>query len=504
MVSERVRRVLRPIGLLLSGVVVVALTGAIVAIASLQGPPVTEVRPIDAVSVGAGSTTWVCAPAPVVFTEAAGVDVDYDPDLGTGGDAVSTVVELAAIGDGEAPVMTVGGIGEDGEEADSAGGALTLETRTDVADPQAAVVEPTAAGVPLVGGLTVARADSGDLRALSATTCQQPVTSAMLVGGSTELGSSARLVLSNPGATAATVTLTGWGSTGPLPEIGQVVVPAESVRAVLLEAISLEPRIAIRIDVEGGRVVPTLQDSSLDGLIASGTETIGAAADPATTLTIGAVRLVDDDAARASLRLVNPADEAATVTVELLGPDGPFALEGAVDSVIEAGTVVDISLAGPPNGRYGIRVTSDVPVTGAVTMSRTGTPGEDDPDTAPVDIAWLPASAPVDRGVLPIPTAMVDAVGASVTNPGDAAVDVSTTSYDASGEVLEEGVLPVAAGATVTLPVPEGTVAVVVAGEGILASVVATADAADGTLIAAYPVVGDPYVEQSVQVRVSN
>src|SRR5690606_40144427 len=85
--------------------------------------------------------------------------------------------------------------------------------------------------------------------------------------------------------------------------------------------------------------------------------------------------------------------------------DGAAQLEGAVGSVVEPGTVVDISLAGVPSGSYGLRVTSDEPVTGAVRTVRTGTAGEDDPDTPPVDVAWTPATQPADRGVVPIPTA---------------------------------------------------------------------------------------------------
>jgi hypothetical protein len=44
----------------------------------------------------------------------------------------------------------------------------------------------------------------------------------------------------------------------------------------------------------------------------------------------------------------------------------------------------------------------------------------------------------------------------------------------------------------------------VLEGEAILASAVVTGTAADGTLISAYPIVGDPYTEQNVTVRVTN
>ncbi|GAB2616994.1 DUF5719 family protein [Pseudactinotalea suaedae] len=495
--------VLRRIGLVLSGLLVLALTVGVGLAGTVAGPPETTAIEVEPLSVGAGATTWVCAAAPTLPTAAAGDDVDYDPDLGTGGGAVATLAELTALGSSEAPTMTVGPIAEAGSDAGTAGPVATM-SQPDVTDPYVGVVEPFADGVPLVGGVSVARADAGDLRGLSVTTCQQPVSSAVLVGGSTQLGASARLVLSNPGETTASVTLTGWGATGPLPDIAPMVVPAGGVRTMLLETISLEPRIAIRLDVEGGRVVPTIQDTSLDGLIPAGTELVGPAADPTTDLTIAGSALSDADSASALLRLVNPGVDAATVQVEMLGPEGAAVLAGAEASVIEPGTVADISLAGVPTGLYGVRVTSDVPITGAVQLTRTGTAGEEDPDTAPVDIAWLPASAPVSAGVLPVPSGLVDTAVLTVTNPGTADTDVSVRTYDAAGQVGLESTVPVTAGATAELEVPDGTIAVLLEGEGFLASAVVAGDAENGSLISAYPIVNDPYTEQSVAVRVTD
>lgn len=503
MARSRGSGVLRRIGLALSGLLVLALTVGVGIAGTLAGPPETTVVEAEPLSVGAGATTWVCAAAPTLPTAAAGDDVEYDPDLGTGGGAVATLADLTAVGEVEAPAMTVGAIAEAGTDAGTAGSVATI-SQPDITDPYVGVVEPFADGVPLVGGVSIARADGGDLRGLSVTTCQQPVSSAVVVGGSTQLGASARLVLSNPGETTASVTLSGWGSTGPLPDIAPMVVPAGGVRTLLLETISLEPRLAIRLDVEGGRVVPTIQDSSLDGLIPAGTEIVGPAADPTTDLTVAGVAISDDDSASALLRLVNPGSDAATVQVEMLGPEGATVLAGAESSVIEPGTVADISLAGLPTGRYGVRVTSDVPVTGAVQLSRTGTAGEEDPDTLPVDIAWLPASEPISAGVLPVPTGLVDTVLLTATNPGAADTEVSVRSLDAAGAVSQEATLPIPAGATVDLEVPVGTIAVVLEGEGILASAVVSGDAENGALISAYPVVGDPYTEQSVAVRVTD
>lgn len=503
MARSRRSGVLRRIGLALSGLLVLALTVGIGLAATLAGPPSSSPTEVEPLSVGAGATTWLCAPAPTLPTAEAGEDVEYDPDLGTGGGAVATLADLTAIGAGDTPTMTVGSLAEAGTDAGTAG-TLATWSQPEITDPYVGVVEPFAEGVPLVGGVSVARADGGDLRGLSATACQQSVSSAVLVGGSTQLGASARLVLANPGETTASVSLSGWGATGPLPDIAPLVVPAGGVRTLLLETISLEPRLAIRLDVEGGRVVPTIQDSSLDGLIAAGTETVGAAADPTTDLTIAGAAISEAESASALLRLVNPGLDAATVMVEMLGPDGAEVLPGAESSVIEPGTVADISLAGLPTGQYAVRVTSDVPVTGAVRMARTGTAGEDDPDTAPVDIAWLPASAPVDAGVLQLPTDLVDTVLVTATNPAAVDAEVSVRAYDATGEVIQDETVSLAAGATTRVEIPDATLAVVLEGDGILASAVVAGEASDGTLISAYPITGDPYTEQSVAVRVTD
>lgn len=500
-VSARASALLRRVGLLVSGLVVLGLAGGVVGAAATFEPPTPSVVEVPELRVGAGATSWVCAPAPTLPTAAAGEDLEYDPDLGTGGGSLATLADLTAVGDAGRPVMSAGAIGQDRVDVGGAGQVATV-SEPDVTDPVVAVVEPDAEGVPLVAALGLARADSGDLRGLVASVCQQPVASALLVGGSTALGSSARLILSNPGDTAATVRVTAWGATGVLPDPPTVVVPAGAVRAVLLETISLEPRVAVRIDAEGGRVVPVIQDSALDGLVAAGTDMVGQTADPTTELLVGGLLLSSADGASASLRLLNPGETAATVTVETLGPDGAAQLEGAVGSVVEPGTVVDISLAGVPSGSYGLRVTSDEPVTGAVRTVRTGTAGEDDPDTPPVDVAWTPATQPADRGVIPIPTALAERVDVSVTNPGTAAIDVTVTAYDELGRAIDERAVAVGAGATAPLEVPAGALVLVVEGEGVVAGAVVTSEAEDGVLVSAYPMVPDPYTEQSVRVRV--
>src|SRR5690606_72682 len=114
---------------------------------------------------------------------------------------------------------------------------------------------------------------AGDLRGVGAASCRRPATETWLVGGGTELGSSAWLVLQNPGRTAATVEVALWGPSGPVDVAGapEYLVPAGTERALLLEGVAAEqPRIAVRLTASGGQVAAYLQDSRLRGLVPQG------------------------------------------------------------------------------------------------------------------------------------------------------------------------------------------------------------------------------------------
>jgi hypothetical protein len=66
-------------------------------------------------------------------------------------------------------------------------------------------------------GVQVERIGQGDLSGLAAATCVKPEADLWLVGGSTRLGDSARLVLVNPSRVTTEVTATIYGPTHPSP-----------------------------------------------------------------------------------------------------------------------------------------------------------------------------------------------------------------------------------------------------------------------------------------------
>src|SRR5699024_138502 len=116
---------------------------------------------------------------------------------------------------------------------------------------------------------------------LASAACAVPASSVWLVGGSTAVGNSAQLTITNSGDSPARVHVRGWSGTGPETEPAPILLAAGESRVVLLEAAWLADRIAVHLQSEGGRITAALQDSRLDGITPAGLDFVTAAADPA-------------------------------------------------------------------------------------------------------------------------------------------------------------------------------------------------------------------------------
>ena len=119
-------------------------------------------------------------------------------------------------------------------------------------------------------------------------------------------------------------------------------MPAGQTVGVLLESAAADPRLALSMTSERNTLIPALVTESLDDETPAGTEVLTAGAAPGTDLTVPGVVLVDPaeqgqsaDAAGAvssdvpAVRVVNPGDQAATVSLSMLGPEGEEQLAGA-------------------------------------------------------------------------------------------------------------------------------------------------------------------------------
>lgn len=408
------------------------------------------VAPAVVVPVPPAATTLVC-PGPLrLITEADGEDVVYDPQFEPapgGSDSGLRAVTAAAGGPAGAGVLG------------PLGGAPTTELTA--VGPAGAVTEVGAAGAtvlrvqpvgdtPAWAAAAVATVTTqGDLRGLAAASCQTPGTDAWLVGGGTEIGTSARLVLQNPGATPATVTFELWGPTGAVEPAGspEFLVPAGSERVVLLEGVAAEQRrIVVHLSTTGGAVTAYLQDSRVRGLVPAGVDLVVPGAAPATTQVVAGLTLAAstaEDADPAVVRLLAPA-ESATARITLLGASGPLELS-PVD--LAAGEVVDVPLGGIEAGQYTAVVAADRPVVAAVAVTRVAA------GDGPVERAWAAAREPGAAGPVAVPPGVDAALAVGVVPTSAESATVTVEAIGADGAALGSRELTVPAGTTTLLPV---------------------------------------------------
>ena len=506
--SRRHRRplgqtVARGVGILTS----VALAAAVGGVAWWEhAAPTTPTPQLQALSLAqpGGATTYVCPHAPTNTLR--GTDV---------GAMDSTTAIVPAKGTGAA------------QSATYAGRSVPTDTVTSMNSAEGGILAlvPADGRVANAVGSVTTLTKSGDLRGLTAAPCTQPAAMSWIVGGSIAAGSSAELRLTNPGVTPATAKVTLYGSIGrlSLPSNGEVTVPAGGSSSLALETKgSQDPRIAVSVEADGGSVVPALVTESLDGETPAGTDVITPGAAPATDLVIPGVEIVEpasqgevpqaktgaDSSDTPAVRIVNPGQAPATVSVTMLGKDGARSLSGAQSVTIDAGSVFDIQLAGVPAGTYGVQVTSSTPVGAAVRMVRSGGEYPARSKALVHDQAWAQAALPgaADSGLLAVPRSASLSSAVTVANSG-AATSVTLSSLDGSWRQD----VKVAKGSSVVVEVPAKVAAVRLnsAGQedssgasrtssGLAAATIVTAQAGGdlaGTLISTVPAQPDATVQ---------
>lgn len=479
------------------------LAAGAVALTAWTGPapaaPTQEVGAAD-IDAPAGVVTYGCPAAPA--NTLGGIDVRQAVSTTTitpvGPPASLTYAGRAVSATSSTPATLTGAQG-------SGGGILT--------------VSPSDDGRPAgAAGAAISVADAGDLRGLAAAPCSPARSAAWIVGGSTALGSSAELRLTNPGVTTVTAHVRLYGSAGAisLPSNGEVVVEPGKTSSLLLESAgAADPRIALSVESDGGSVVPALVTEGLDGETPAGVEMLTPGASPATEQTIPVVataKAAEQGSEAVSgatssdepvLRVVNPGDSPATVSVMLSGSAGPSPLPGAQAVPIDPGSVFDITLTGIDPGVYGIQVTSDAPVSAAARMVRVGGELPAGSGSLVHDVAWSQAAAP---GALASATALLPRDGVSpglvISSTANEARTVALASPDGSWSTTVD----IPAGTSATAQVPTGVSAVRLSAadpDGLSAAVLLTRKAsgeAAGALIAVLPVIPDSASQSSTRI----
>jgi hypothetical protein len=384
----------------LSIIVALALVGAGVALGWAERaypPPAPAAVSLEAVAVPPGDSVAVCPGALRLPTEGEGEPV-YDPRFDPAATLVDSIGRVVAEGGQGGRSVPLG-------DAVATGLLAPLAVATETVGEAAVRIEAfSAESAPaLATGATFQHIGDGDLRGVAASPCIPAASEAWLVAGSTEPGSSGRVLLTNAGFTNVTADIEVWDGSGLVDAIGLtgLVVPPSSQRAVLLEGfVGDAARLALRVTASGGELAVFLQHSRLQGMTAGGVEIATPGLAPANQLVVPGLDVTDStfDSLRASaLRVLNPGESEAVLSVELWGPDGPTTLPGLEEAAVGPGLVTDLSLAGLPAGRYAAVVTSDQPVVVAGLSLRSGE-GE-----APEEFAWSASTAPQASGFAALP-----------------------------------------------------------------------------------------------------
>ena len=380
---------------------------------------------------------------------------------------------------------------------------------------------PAAAGSTLAGAQSQV-AGAPDYTGFAAASCAEPSGSIWLVGGSTAVGRSTLLSLTNPSPVDATVALTILSPNGAVnaPGMSGIVVKAGAQRVIPLAGYA--PDVAapvVHVVSRGGQVVAALQQSIVRGLDPGGVDLVGAAGDPATHLVIPGVRvfgalgvnkalaLSDWDDVAAAVRVAVPGARAAKVQVSLVPQDaksGGLSFEmdvssGQVSEVgLDSAAQTDSGAVAIPDGMYSVVIDADQPVVAGVRVSTAVDPTAgaastvSDTTAPPSDFAWFGPS-PVLTGDTPVAVASGPAPMLSAVNPSTASATL-TLDPQGGGKVLS---LVIPAGGSGSIAVEPDTVYLVKNAKGMAVAVSFAGDAQ----LAHYAVTSAGPVSGSIVVR---
>lgn len=449
------------------------------------------------VQIPAGLSTLICPAAPVLPDTV----VDVDDEFAQVTDEAITRLETISFPRGtDAAEAVRGTIGETLVPLRAQGSLRTADGENSD-EVSVLTVQPVGDEAGLASGTGFWRVDGGDLRSVSAAPCLAPRADIWLVGGSGELGHSSELTLTNPGLTPATVSVELYGPLGPIdaPLLQSIVVAPGRSTEILLEAHAVDVHdLAAHVTATGAEIVATIAHSAIDGITPQGFDVVTPSTAPTTSLVVPALALTDaltEEGAPApaatadgsAVRIVNPANESARVTLRLLGDEGPIEIPGGADVEISPGAVFEISLSGLPAGDAALLIDSDVAVTAGVVLER----GIDARDHT-----WIPALAPTA-----LATGSVTGADRLVVSAPEAA-EVTVRLWNADGMRAGEETLELAAGTSVSVPLRGAAAVELSADTPVLAA--AVYEALEGGLLSVLPLTPDANESHTVAIRLVN
>jgi len=340
-----------------------------------------------------------------------------------------------------------------------------------LAQPEGSVLV-SAVGVMATGAsaAVLETATTGEQAGLMAAPCSPPATLQWFPGIGSSGTNKTELILTNPDDSQAVVDLRFFGRDGrvPVPGSPNIAVAGRSTRTISIGTlVQTEGPLSVAVRTSSGRIAAVARVLQRFKQAPAGADWQVGAAAPATSVVIPAIP--DGDGVR-RLTVTNPGTVRATVTISALGVQGAFAPAGAetVDVEPESTAEVDLGpgLAGEPGA---IKLTSDLPVTGAVLSTARR-------ESAEGDVALQPAAIPLVRdGVSAIATADGTDSDLILTNGTEADTPVTFEVFSYAGVSLRTDDVLLAANTTatrrLTSPAPSYVVVRVPHGSGIYGGV---------------------------------
>ncbi len=229
--------------------------------------------------------------------------------------------------------------------------------------------------------------------------CAGPTSSQWFIGGTANVTTRGRLVLTNSGLSDAIVDIQSYSENGKQP-IKSVNLKSKSFMQLSLDSLAPgDKSLAIQVVPRSGRVNAFVIDEQGAGLKALGGDFVNSFPNTAKSIVIPAIpnqlpKKGQKTSTSHTLRILAPGDVNTNFTLELLSADGRFTPVGMSSRSIDAGVVTEISFT--PNisaSAFAVRITSQDPIVAAISSSVTINGHKDfvwstaTPELAPMTIA---------------------------------------------------------------------------------------------------------------------
>jgi|GEM_PF-1088376 len=430
--------------------------------------------PVPAARTAAGSSTFVCPPAPARVGQNASSDDAY----ASGAATASSTLSAAALGDQSqrlpgaallgAKDRTVKHLSPElseekasqaaGRAEDGFSGAKGVTVTKQAADAATWLRVQALGGLRSPGAATrTVNQRSGDLTGLAAPSCSSPANTVWLVGASTTVGHTAVLTVTNPAPTSAAVTVTVMTKDGEATDgaVAPFTLGAGETRSINLGGTARDAgEIAVRVDASGAAVSASVNQSVLRGTTPGGMDTITPSGTASSTQVMTGVRLQDAAASKKvgatdvagdetpQVQIADLSGEGTTADVVARGSDGK---EHRITSGVSvpASSVVSVPLDSLPAGDYTVSVQAKDTVAATARVLRGS-----DPKKAS-DVAYIPATDQLSTTQLVATPTAGD--GTLVLSAPDDAAKVTVVPVAADGSQGAAKQVQVGAGGTATV-----------------------------------------------------